>query len=501
MKNKIILVQPTMGISGEFARHIPLSLLYVASGLIKKKFEVIIVDNRIYGSNWRTKLYDFLDENTLFVGLTVMSGSPVSNAIEVSKAVKKSGNIPVVWGGSHPTIKPKQILEKEYIDFTVSGSGVSTSVKLAEILQKNNINSEELKDIPGLGYKLNREIHINPPYRGFEPVCYTDIPYFLIKDFSHYGQIGSTEKIFPIYSAYGCPYNCAFCISPTLYRDFNHKWIALPAEEIVDHMTYLIKNYEATEIYFYDDDSFVNLKHIHSVIKEVKRRQIKIKMSFRGARVNEVLKMDREYIDDLAETGTNILHIGIESGSQKILDLFNKGIKIEDIIEMNRKLSQNKKIIAGYNWIIGTPTETPEDIKKTTDLILKLIDENPRCLIFQPNKFRPIPESKLHELSIKHGYKEPTCLEEWIDEEVEGDKSQPWYTEELKKIIKMLQVTCYFIDNKPSLLLKNNSLKNMIVKFLSMLYRPFARYRFKYGITSLLIEYPLFQFFVSRYRK
>jgi anaerobic magnesium-protoporphyrin IX monomethyl ester cyclase len=499
MKNKIILVQPTVGISGEIACHIPLSLLYVASGLVKNGFETIILDNRVYTDRWRKKLIDLLDENTLFVGITVMSGSPIANAIEVSKIVKKSGNIPVVWGGAHPTIKPEQILQKDFVDFTVSGSGVNSGVKLAESLSKNN--SEDLKDIPGLGYKLNGEVKINSSYKGFEHVPYTDMPYFLIKDFSCYGQIGSTEKIFPIYSAYGCPYNCAFCISPTLYRNFQHRWIPLPAEEIVNHMEYLHKNYCATEIYFYDDDSFVNLEHIHSIIDEVRKRNLKIKMSFRGARVNEVLRMDKEYLDDLAEAGTHILHIGVESGSQRILDLFNKGIKVEDIIEMNRKLSRNKKIIAGYNWIIGTPSETLEEIKETSRFMLRLSDENPRSIIFQPNKFRPIPESELYELSLKHGYKEPSSLEEWIDEELEGDKPQPWYTGELEEMIKMLQVTSYFIDNKPSLLLKEDSFKNMLIKFLFMLYKPFARYRFKYGITSALIEYPIFQFFVSRYRR
>ncbi|HPZ07296.1 MAG TPA: radical SAM protein, partial [Candidatus Eremiobacteraeota bacterium] len=479
----------------------PLSLLYVASGLTKNKFKVIIMDNRLYPDSWRQKLLDYLDNNTLFVGITVMSGSPIANAIEVSKLVKNTGPIPVVWGGAHPTVRPEQILIKNFVDFTISGSGVNSSIKLAESLSKSIINPEEFKDIAGLGYKHNGEIICNKIYKGFEHVPYTDMPYYLIEDFSKYRQIGSTERIFPIYSAYGCPYNCAFCVSPSLYRDFKYKWVPLPAKEIVDHIEYLKKNYGATEIYFYDDDSFVNLDHIHSIIKEVRNRTLKIKMSFRGARVNEVLKMDKEYLHELAEAGTHILHIGIESGSQRILDLFNKGIKVEDIFQMNRRLSENKKIISGYNWIIGTPTETLQNIKETTNVIIKLIDHNPRCIIFPPNKFRPLPGTDLFILAIQHGYKEPATLEEWIYEELEGDKSQVWYTSEIEKMIKMLQVTSYFIDNKQVLLLKKHSFKNMLIKLLFMLYRPVARFRFKYGITGALIEYPIFQFFVSRYRK
>ncbi len=490
-----------MGMSGEFVRHLPLSLLYVASGLIKDGFEVTILDNRVAKRPWKEILLENIGDDTLFAGITVMSGSPIANAIEISKSIKSIKDIPVVWGGAHPTIMPRQILEEAFIDFTVSGSGVGSARQLAAVLSESGQGTCDFKDIPGLGYKEGGAIKTNPIYGDFEHVPYRELPYSLIKDFSPYGQMGSEEKIFPLFSSYGCVYNCAFCVSPHLYRSHPTKWLTIPVAEVVEHIKYLKSEYGATEIYFYDDDSFINLNHVHSIIEEVKKQKMKIRMSFRGARVNEVLKMDDAYLNDLAEAGTHILHIGIESGSQRILDLFKKGITVEDIVKMNRRLARNRQIIAAYNWIVGTPTETMNDIAKTRNLILQLVRDNPRCFIFPPNKFRPLPGTELAKLAVRYGYAEPPHLKDWISEELESDKAQPWYTGGLEGIIRMLQVTSYFIDNKASLILEKKSLGNNLIKFFSRVYEPLARYRFEHGVSFGLVEYPLYQFFVSRYQR
>jgi radical SAM superfamily enzyme YgiQ (UPF0313 family) len=499
-KNKIVLIQPNVGTLGKFSQQIPLSLLYVASGLVKNNFAVRLIDNRCCEKTWEKILVNALNEEVLFVGITVMGGTPISNAIEISRLVKSHSDIPIVWGGAQPSAIPAQILEKDFVDYTVSGSGVSSSIKLANILNNGHRRIEELREIPGLGYKSGGRIYLNEPYEGFEHVSYQDIPYSLIKDFSDYGQIGSTGRVFPIYSAYGCPYNCAFCISPARYRDFKKKWVALSAPEIADHIEFLIKNFMATEIYFYDDDSFVDLNHVRALLEEAKKRNLKIRMNFRGARINEVLKMDKTFLDELADRGTRILHIGLESGSQRILDLFKKGIRVEDILAANKKIAQSR-IIAGYNWIIGTPTETREDIDKTAKLILKLIEENPRCFVFQPNKFQPFVGTELAQLAFAHGYKQPERLEDWIYPEIETDKPQPWYSKETHKMIKMLYITSFFIDGKSDLLLEKNTPKNLLIKLLSKLYKPIARIRFKYGITFCLFEHLLYKFFISKSQK
>jgi anaerobic magnesium-protoporphyrin IX monomethyl ester cyclase len=285
--------------------------------------------------------------------------------------------------------------------------------------------------IPGLGYKTGSGPGFNQPFCGFEPVHFKKIPYHLIPDYSVYGQIGSRNRVFPIYSAHGCPYNCSFCISPVTYKNFPQKWMPLPSEEVVDHIDYLVKELKADEIYFYDDDSFVNPEHISSILTELRRRNLKVRLSFRGARINELLKMDDEFLQQLAEAGTNILHIGVESGTPRILELFDKGVTLEDILEVNRKLSRHDTLIAAYNWIIGNPTETEREIVRTARFLLRLIRENPRCIIFPPNMLRPIPGTKIARLASEMGYRAPALLADWIREENESDLERPWHDKEL----------------------------------------------------------------------
>ncbi len=204
------------------------------------------------------------------------------------------------------------------------------------------------------------------------------------------------------------------------------------------------------------------------------------------------MRMDDDFLDLLSETGTEMLHIGVESGCQRVLDLFQKGIRVEDIIAINRKLARHKKLIAAYNWIVGTPTETLAEIRMTTKLLLRLIRENPRCFIFQPNIYRVVPGSALGEMTRAMGFKSPETLDEWINSELEGSVSAPWLTPQILRHIQMLQVVAYFVDNKASLLLRTGSLKDLLIRIASMLYRPLARFRIKSGFSGLLLESELF---------
>jgi len=489
----VILVQPQMGLSGDFSRHLPLSLLYVAAPLTAMAVDVEILDTRVIEGNWREALLRLLQRKPAWVGFTVMAGYPVAHSLEISRFIKKHSDTKIVWGGAMPTTDAASCLSEESVDFAVAGSGVAATAQLtAAILQGRADDLALLQKIPGLAYKINGQPHFNGRFHGFEHVSYRDLPYHLIRDYSVYGQLGSTDRVFPIYSAYGCPYRCAFCISPALYREFSPKWVPVATDEIVDHIAFLQSKYGATTIYFYDDDSFVNLEHVRAVVLALKQRNMRVKLSFRGARVDEIKRMDDDFLDLLSETGTEMLHIGVESGCQRVLDLFQKGITVADIIEINRKLARHKKLIAAYNWIIGTPTETIAEIRQTTRLLEQLIRENPRCFIFQPNIFRVVPGSVLGEKAKELGYRSPANLDEWINAEIEQNISSPWISDEMKPLIEMLQVVAYFVDEKASLLLNSGSIRDCLIKFASKLYRPLARFRFKSGFSGLLIEAKLF---------
>jgi anaerobic magnesium-protoporphyrin IX monomethyl ester cyclase len=298
----------------------------------------------------------------------------------------------------------------------------------------------------------------------------------------------------------GCPYRCAFCSSPAQYRNITKRYEILTVQEVVSHIEYVQKKYSATYIYFIDDDSFVNPVHVDEIISEIDRRNIKIRLGFRGARVNEIKKMSDEYLDGLARAGTTIMHIGIESGSQRILDLVHKDCTVEDIIAVNQKMARHPEIKTGYNWIIGIPGETLDDLRKTQTLMLKVINDNPNAILFTPNLYRPLPGTELYELALEYGYKKPERIEDWANIEVEGDYQAPWCSKNAAAMINMMQVTSYFVDNKVFKVETGNSLKFRIIRILAYLYKPLAVARLKYGISGFLIENTVFRMVSSFYR-
>jgi len=496
---KILLIYPKTGFSGNFTKHPPLSLLYASSELVKNGFDVEIFDIRLCVNSWEGELKKRLTKDISIVGISVMSGKPILNAMEIGRFVKGyNPEIEVVWGGPHATFYPESILSNDwYCDYVISGYGNKAFYELVLCLIENAIPDK----VDGISYRKDGGIITNTYEKSFEFIDYKDIPYHLIKDYSVYGQLEYNQRIFSMFSVMGCPYNCAFCSSPAFYRDFGKKWVTISINQIVDHIEFLINNYNADYIYFIDDDSFVNLSHVEGIIDEINRRRLMIKLGFRGARINEIKKMSDEFINKLALAGTDILHVGAESGSNKMLNLFNKNFTVDDIIESNIKLARHPEIKAAYNFIIGIPSETMVDLNDTRKLILRLVKDNPTCIIFIPNTFRPLPNTELFELAVKFGYQYPSNMREWINIEAEGEFNPPWVGKKERMLSKLLIIGSYFIDEKIKRIITGETFFYKIIKLLDTLYGPIIRFRYRYGIYQGLIEFYFYQYCIDKMAK
>ena len=498
---KILLVYPKLGFAGDLTRHIPLSLLYAAIHSIDNGFDVEVVDARLCPDSWRDAVASKIDSRTILVGVSVMSGAPIRNALDISRFVKDAyPSVRVVWGGPHATFNGYNILDEPSVDYVISGYGSKPLAALARAIAED-AKEDALQRISGLIFRSGQKRISVPPDHDFEYVDYKKIPYRLIeKDLARYGQLDSDKRIFSLYSCMGCPYQCAFCSSPAQYRDYPRKFIMLPVMEVVDHIEFVHKHYNADYIYFIDDDSFVNISHVEAIIDEIHRRGFKVGLGFRGARINEIIKMDDAFLSKLATAGTNIMHIGAESGSQRMLDLMRKNCTVEAIIAVNKKMAKHPEIMAAYNWLVGLPGEALEDLDKTRSLILQIIKENPNALIFMPNKLRPLPCTELFDIAVRYGYSPPRKLEDWLEIEAEGDYRAPWISIKHEKMIRMINVTSFFIDKKLFKVGTGDTVRFRILRFVAFLYYPFAYLRFRYGLTFCLAEYSLFQWYSERKR-
>ena len=85
---RLLLVYPKLGLSGSLVSYIPLSLLYAAIDSIKAGFAIDIVDVRLAPGAWQAELAAKMTPDTLLLGISVMTGTPIKNATEISKWAK-----------------------------------------------------------------------------------------------------------------------------------------------------------------------------------------------------------------------------------------------------------------------------------------------------------------------------------------------------------------------------------------------------------------------------
>ena len=493
MRNKILLVQPQQGSSGAFVRHIPLGLLYTSASLVKDGEPVAIYDCRLDPRGWEEDLRALIDRETLLVGVSVLSGTPVAEASKISSIVKGvDPQVNVVCGGPHATFNPESILQNEPdVDFVVSGYGNDSFHGLVQCLKSGT----QPTDVPGIVYRsVDGGIAVNPKVEAFEDIPYQDIPYDLIDNYDVYGHVGHDSRIFSMYSVLGCPYLCTFCSSPAQYRDIpGKKWVPLDVANVVDHIEHVVDRYQANFVYFIDDDSFPNLKHVEGIVDEISRRELKVKLGFRGARINEIKRMSDEFLGKLVKAGTNTIHVGAESGSDRILKLIKKDCTTEDILECNRKLARFPEMKTLYNFLMGVPTETIEELNATRELMLAIVRDHPNSIIATPNRFRPLVNTELYDLAVEHDYVPPESASEWQSHELEDASSLPWVDEKMKKLMDMMLVGSYFVDRKAAKVASGNTLVERGVRLIDQVYGPIGRWRMRTGNTSFFIELPIYR--------
>jgi len=489
----ILLIYPQLGSWDDVLRDIPLSLIYAATHSVKRGFKVQIVDLRLWGDNWRQAIAPVLQEGCSLVGLSVMTGNPINTSLRISRYIKDKYEVPIVWGGPHPTILPEQTLENPYIDFVIRDWGSKALCQLVEHLKGGPVGKEE---ILGLGYKENGQVRLSPPQTCFEMLDFRDLPYHLV-DISgeNYNRLKSGDLLFPIYTSMGCPYQCNFCMAPAVYEKIkSKKWVAYDADYVLDHIQYLASRYQFNRLQVYDDESFVDLDRMYNLLTGYIKRGFnkKFKLDFRGVRINDLDRMDDDYFRLLVEAGVEFMAIGMESGSPRILKLMNKGITVDQIIRVNWRLARYPSLKPHYNFFCGIPGETIESLIETKELLLQLVKEHPTCYLGYGAHWKPIPGSVLAEVAVKdYGLKLPSSLEEWvaIDTFDSAPPVYPWYTPKMRNMIALLAVAGMVLDHKAKDMTGNlGPVLGRMVYYLVVLYRPLLRLRLRFNFTGLLLE-------------
>jgi len=337
---KVALIAP--GKDERFAVQEPLNLGYIASYLEKNNINVIIID-QLAGQNVKKELNEYDPD---IVGITATTPL-VSDAYKIADMCREKG-ILTVMGGPHASVLPEEALQ--HVDIVVKGEGERAMLDIV----RNGIKSGVITR----PYIKNLD-EIPPPARHLMQMDF----YLCTKDRlqdTYLYFVPRHTKTAAILSSRGCPYACTFC---------HNTWRGIPyrfnsAERVISEIKQLIDQYNIEALFFIEDNLFVNKPRVRKICRLMKRNKLDIIWGA-NARVDNV---DFKTLQVVKDAGCRQITFGFESGSQRILDILNKGTTVDQnkrAIELCREVG----IIPQGTFMIGNPSETINDIRMTQQFI------------------------------------------------------------------------------------------------------------------------------------
>ncbi|MBU2633760.1 MAG: B12-binding domain-containing radical SAM protein [Nanoarchaeota archaeon] len=396
---KIVFIQPNLSTSERYGKALgkvgptcePLGLTYLAAAIREKRNDIIKIIDAVafnYSSFDLKKILTKFKPDVVGVMILTPTYLVAKETIELVRELLPYTKI--LAGGPHVTIFPKQTMEEvSEVDIVVVGEGEVTIVDLLDSFEKKR----HLSEVKGILYRKNKKI-ISTSLR--EPIKNIDeipMPARDLLDMKKYKPAPTYYRRLPSYimlTSRGCPYNCSYCskIFGSLYR-FNS------VERILKEMEVLIYKHGAKEIIFRDDTFTINKKHIVNLCNEIIRKGLNKKIKWTCmTRVNLV---SRDLLFLMKKAGCWSIHYGIESGSQRLLNLINKQITLKqsrDAIKWAKEASIETKAF----FMLGLPTETIEDSLKTLEFTKELEADWIQVTITVP-----YPGTNLYEIAKKDG--------------------------------------------------------------------------------------------------
>lgn len=383
---KVLLVQPPhyYGKNSRPPQHFPLGLGYIATALKKRGHDLEVLD--IYAHQYSD---DEVEKKIkgLSHDIDVVCISALSTQYKYTKwlirNIKAKFDKPVIVGNALATFSTKILLENSAADICVIGEGEETITELLD-------NLSSVDRVKGICYRKDGNIFYTPPRPYIKDLDTISPPMreiFPMRIYLDNGYLwGNPEiKSIDIISARGCPFNCRFC-SKT-FSGVRLRTI----KNVIGEIESLRERYGVKGIFFNDELTLVNKERTYELCDYFR------KTGMRWVCQGRVDKVDLDLLKCMKRSGCVALGFGVESGSQRILDNMNKGIRVEQTI---KAINATKKV--GIQPLIqmmyGYEGEDDESLVETINFF-KTINSPTMALSLTT----PLPGSYLYSSACERG--------------------------------------------------------------------------------------------------
>jgi radical SAM superfamily enzyme YgiQ (UPF0313 family) len=415
-------------------RFVALSILYPNAACERAKFKTEVHDCRFEKDDVLWKKI----EQSKVVAFSTMSGTQLAETLRISENARRINPFArIVWGGVHPTVVKEQCFDEPCVDYVILSEGEDRIVKL----MNHVFHEEPISKIDGIGYRVKDTSGIMPVVsvngagqtvrhneHGIEFKWGPEYGGWMIQEakenFDLENEYASpitakTEKYFGVSvpmlpSRRGCPYRCSFCSVPQQYISRSSR--PIPNEAWRQDVAKMIELWEAhgnprIQTFELNDENSLSPGAMEPYVRFLwETYGIGTHLHIRADQLQR-----KENVQKFKEMGVQKVHIGMESGSPRVL----KNVMLKDANpEVYRKVANilaEVGIYAVYTAIIGNPTETVAERNETLDLLDELHEIHAKSVGSRATVYTliPLPGTTVMDICTREGWDIPNTTRGW----------------------------------------------------------------------------------------
>lgn len=389
----------------------PLGLAYIAAVLEQDGHEVSVIDavaeapEKVTPDNGLHRLglgpdeiADRVKPETQVLGLTNMwtfSWPLVRRIIETLKA--RFPDKIIVCGGEHFTGLTQLSMDQAPIDYIVMGEGEEIAVELVRMVGRGERDPGAM---PGVAFRRGGQVVINPRrdrIRAVDAIPWPAWQHFNLQAYNDHALVNGvrTGWTIPILATRGCPYQCTYCSSATMWTT---RWVPRDPIDVANEITHYVKTYGAKNFPFQDLTAIIKKDWIIAFCKELIQRKLDIVWQFPSGTRCEVV--DDEVAELLNKSGGRHLAFAPESGSENTRKLIKKKMTTEGLFNAVKSSVRHDLNITAF-LVIGFPHDVKEDLKETVKFVRRLAREGIDDIAI--GFYFPIPNTALYTYLVEKG--------------------------------------------------------------------------------------------------
>jgi radical SAM superfamily enzyme YgiQ (UPF0313 family) len=305
-----------------------------------------------------------------------------NNLPSLSGMIRRKSNCPVVIGGSGFSIFPRQLLELSGADYGIRGEGETGLVALLAALNSDR----DFSHVPGLVYRKNGGIVINPPSGapGAATLEENDLPAAAVDYYVRHGGMLNLQ------TQRGCAHRCCYCTYPLIEgKQYRRRPAGGVAEEFLQ-----LQRLGARYVFIVDSVFNSSPRHVTEICEAMLRRDVKMSWGcfLRPQGLTSAL------MKLMKQAGLAHIEFGSDSFCDEVLAAYQKGLTFEDILQSS-EMANREKIDFCHFLISGGPGETLETMRRGFDASLRIKN----AVILSMVGMRIYPGTRLFDQALAEG--------------------------------------------------------------------------------------------------